>query len=210
MAAAIGLTLITGSVITLPTIVLIGSFLVPVTGVVWYLDHDPSLALSPRRITAAFIIAGTLGVLAASLLEYYLVGTGALANLEVGLIEELVKTLLVVAVAWGIHAFHTRDGMVLDSVVVTELVAVSWPPSVMECGRPLSAVQSSPQRGVTACGTSGSWARTFSSRFFTAASIRSTESRLCRGVDDRAGPAGLAVAPGGWPRWRSPSRVINR
>ncbi|TMF48181.1 MAG: hypothetical protein E6I24_06110, partial [Chloroflexi bacterium] len=79
-AAAIGVTLITGNVITLPTIVLIGSFLVPVTGVVWYLDHDPSPALSPRRITAAFIIAGTLGVLAASLLEYYFVGTGALAN----------------------------------------------------------------------------------------------------------------------------------
>src|SRR2546425_5223500 len=164
MAAAIGLTLITGSVITLPTIVLIGSFLVPVTGVVWYLDHDPSLALSPRRITAAFIIAGTLGVLAASLLEYYLVGTGALANLEVGLIEELVKTLLVVAVAWGIHAFHTRDDMVLDSVVVTELVAVSWPPSVMECGRPLSADSTSPQRRATAWGTAGASVPRFSCR----------------------------------------------
>src|SRR5438128_3562132 len=115
--AAIGVTLITGNVITLPTIVLIGSFLVPVTGVVWYLDHDPSPALSPRRITAAFIIAGTLGVLAASLLEYYLVGTGLLANFEVGLVEELVKTLMVVAVAWGIHSFHTRDGMVLGAAV---------------------------------------------------------------------------------------------
>src|SRR2546425_5438784 len=174
MAAAIGLTLITGSVITLPTIVLIGSFLVPVTGVVWYLDHDPSLALSPRRITAAFIIAGTLGVLAASLLEYYLVGTGALANLEVGLIEELVKTLLVVAVAWGIHAFHTRDGMVLDSVVVTELVAVSWPPSVIECGRPLSAVTSLPHGGVIPGGTTCFWAVAFSSRVFTPPSLRST------------------------------------
>src|SRR5207244_2679760 len=116
-AAAIGVTLITGNVITLPTIVLIGSFLVPVTAVGWYLDHDPSPALSPRRITAAFIIAGTLGVLAASLLEYYFVGTGALANFEVGLIEELVKTLLVVAVAWGIRTFTTRDGMVLGAAV---------------------------------------------------------------------------------------------
>src|SRR3989449_2655299 len=115
--AAIAVTLVTGNVITLPTIVLIGSFLVPITGVVWYLDHDPSPALSPRRIIAAFIIAGTLGVLAASLLEYYLVGTEALANLEVGLIEELVKTLLVVAVAWGIHTYHTRDGMVLGAAV---------------------------------------------------------------------------------------------
>src|SRR5947208_28317 len=120
--AAIGVTLITGNVITLPTIVLIGSFLVPVTGVVWYLDHDPSPALSPRRITAAFIIAGTLGVLAASLLEYYLVGTGLLANFEVGLVEELVKTLMVVAVAWGIHSFHTRDGMVLGAYVLVSVL----------------------------------------------------------------------------------------
>src|SRR5207244_5409795 len=54
---------------------------------------------------------------AASLLEYYFVGTGALANFEVGLIEELVKTLLAVAVAWGIRTFHTRDGMVLGAAV---------------------------------------------------------------------------------------------
>jgi protease PrsW len=32
----------TRNVIVLPTVVLLGSFLVPVTGVVWYLDHDPS------------------------------------------------------------------------------------------------------------------------------------------------------------------------
>src|SRR5437762_13457606 len=89
-AAAIGVTLITGNVITLPTIVLIGSFLVPVTAVVWYLDHDPSPALSPRPITAAVIIAGTLGLLAASLLEHYFLGTGPLAHFQARLLEYLV------------------------------------------------------------------------------------------------------------------------
>jgi len=64
---------ITGNALMLPTIVLLGSFLVPVTAVVWYLDHDPSPALSPRRVIAAFVIAGVIGVLAASLLEYFLV-----------------------------------------------------------------------------------------------------------------------------------------
>src|SRR5947199_7600762 len=107
-AAAIGVTLITGNVITLPTIVLIGSFLVPVTAVVWYLDHDPSPALSPRRITAAFIIAGTLGVLAASLLEYYLLGTGLLANFDVGLVDVIVKTFMCVAVAWDHTTYPSR------------------------------------------------------------------------------------------------------
>src|SRR5207237_8550752 len=116
-AAAFGVARLTRDLILLPTIVLLGSFLVPVTAVVWYLDHDPSPALSPRRIFSAFVIAAPIGVLAAALLEYYLVGTGLLGNLEVGLIEELVKAVLIVFVAWGIHRFHTRDGMVLGAAV---------------------------------------------------------------------------------------------
>lgn len=110
-------TFLTGDIITLPTVILVGSFLVPVTAVIWYLDHDPSPVLSPRRILVAFIIAGTIGVLAASLLEYWLLGTGPAQMLGVGLIEEFVKVALVVVVAWGIHAFHTRDGIVLGAAV---------------------------------------------------------------------------------------------
>jgi hypothetical protein len=60
----------TNNFILLPTVVLLGSFLVPVTGVVWYLDHDPSPALSPRRIVSAFILSGILGALAASTLDF--------------------------------------------------------------------------------------------------------------------------------------------
>jgi protease PrsW len=115
--ASIGAAYITTDLILLPTIVLLGSFLVPVTAVVWYLDHDPSPELTPRRLFSAFVIAAAIGVLAAALLEYYLVGTGLLGNLEVGLIEELVKAVLIVFVAWGIHRFHTRDGMVLGAAV---------------------------------------------------------------------------------------------
>lgn len=116
-AAATGATFLTGDIITLPTVILLGSFLVPVTAVVWYLDHDPSPVLSPRRIVVAFIIGGSIGVLGASLLEYVLVGNGIAGNLEVGLIEEFVKAALIVLVAWGIHAFHTRDGIVLGAAV---------------------------------------------------------------------------------------------
>src|ERR1700704_3257795 len=71
--AAVADVFFTGNVIVLPTVVLIGSFLVPVTGVVWYLDHDPSPELSPRRIVAGFIIAGVLGVLASSVIEFFVV-----------------------------------------------------------------------------------------------------------------------------------------
>src|ERR1700737_4864474 len=103
-AAAVGSVFVTGDLIVLPTVFLLGSFLIPVTAVVWYLDHDSSPALSPRRVVAAFIIAGVLGVLAASVLESWLVfGPGVIGNLKVGLIEELVKGVAIVLVAWGLH-----------------------------------------------------------------------------------------------------------
>ena len=108
----------TNNLILLPTIVLLGSFLVPVTGVVWYLDHDPSAGLSPRRVVSAFILAGVLGALAASTLEYWLVyGPGLFGNLKVGLIEELVKGVLIVVFALGMRSYTTRDGMVLGATV---------------------------------------------------------------------------------------------
>lgn len=115
--ATIGAAYLTANIILLPTIVLIGSFLVPVTAVVWNLDHDLSPELSPRRILSAFIVAGVVGVLGASVLEYYFVGGGPAGFLEVGLIEEFVKGLLVLAVAWGIHSYRPKDGMVLGATV---------------------------------------------------------------------------------------------
>src|SRR2546423_15322411 len=104
--ATIAVGRVTHNVILLPTIVLLGSFLVPVTAVVWYLDHDPSPALSPQRILTAFIIAGVVGVLGASLLEYFLVRAGALGPIEVGLVEEFGKGVLIVFVARGLWTFH--------------------------------------------------------------------------------------------------------
>ena len=116
--ATVGAAFLTGNLLVLPSIVLLGSFLVPVTAVVWYLDHDPSPALSPRRIATAFIIAGLLGVLVASVVEFWLVyGPGPIGLLKVGLIEEFVKGVAIVLVAWGLRSFTTRDGMVLGATV---------------------------------------------------------------------------------------------
>lgn len=116
--ATVSAAFLTGNLLLLPSIVLLGSFLVPVTGVVWYLDHDPSPALSPRRITTAFIIGGLLGVLVASMLEFWLVyGPGPIGMLKVGLIEEFVKGAAIVLIALGITSFSTRDGMVLGAAV---------------------------------------------------------------------------------------------
>jgi RsiW-degrading membrane proteinase PrsW (M82 family) len=116
--AAVGSVFLTGDVIILPTVFLLGSFLVPVTAVAWYLDHDPSPALSPNRILAAFLIAGVLGLLAAAFLEHLLVyGPGLRGNLKVGLIEEFVKGVAIVALAMGLGSYTRRTGMVLGATV---------------------------------------------------------------------------------------------
>src|SRR5437763_1785936 len=116
--AAVGSVVVTGDIIVLPTVFLLGSFLVPVTAVVWYLDHDPSPVLSPMRIVTAFLVAGVLGLLAAAFLEYWLVyGPGLRGNLKVGLIEEFVKGVAIVALAVGLPSYTRRAGMVLGATV---------------------------------------------------------------------------------------------
>ncbi|HET6310767.1 MAG TPA: PrsW family glutamic-type intramembrane protease [Candidatus Nitrosotalea sp.] len=116
--ATVATAFFTGNLILLPTIVLLGSFLVPVTGVTWYLDHDPSPVLTPNRVVAAFIIAGVVGALGASLLEFWLVfGPGPIGMLKVGLIEEFVKAAGIVLFALGLRSFSMRDGIVLGATV---------------------------------------------------------------------------------------------
>jgi RsiW-degrading membrane proteinase PrsW (M82 family) len=116
--AAVGTMFVTQNIILLPTIVLLGSFLVPLTAIAWYLDHDGSMALSPRRILSAFVIAGVLGLIVASLLEFWLVyGPGPIGMLKVGFIEEFVKGAAIILLALGLRTYATRDGMVLGATV---------------------------------------------------------------------------------------------
>src|SRR5215204_3985202 len=72
----------------IPTIILLGSFLVPVTFVTYAFSRaDP--IITPQRTFSAFIVGGILGVLGASVLEAeFLTRQSALSYLGVGLIEE--------------------------------------------------------------------------------------------------------------------------
>jgi RsiW-degrading membrane proteinase PrsW (M82 family) len=101
----------------IPTVILLGSFLVPGTAVVWYLDRYQSEELSPWRVLSAFLVGGTLGVLAASVLEAWLLADGLLAYLGVGFLEELAKILAFLVVARGMARHTVRDGVVLGAAV---------------------------------------------------------------------------------------------
>jgi RsiW-degrading membrane proteinase PrsW (M82 family) len=101
----------------IPTVVLLGSFLVPATAVIYYLDHSGGTTVSGQRVFLAFLYGGVLGVLAASVLEAWLLQNGPLVYVGVGLIEELVKLLALVLVALGIRHFIASDGIVLGAAV---------------------------------------------------------------------------------------------
>ncbi|KQX53666.1 hypothetical protein ASE09_06205 [Streptomyces sp. Root66D1] len=74
----------------LPTLILLGSFLVPAVFVLWaYERHGRDLGVPV--ILGCFVTGGVLGVLGASVMEYYLLHPSLWMFLGVGLIEEAVK-----------------------------------------------------------------------------------------------------------------------
>src|SRR5919201_1363191 len=115
--ASVIVTAVTGNVNMVPTVVLLGSFLVPVTAIVWYLDHYDSANVGPTIVFRAFVVGGVIGVLAASLLESLLLSDGVLVYVGVGLIEEAAKLLALVYIARRLVAVSVRDGVVLGSAV---------------------------------------------------------------------------------------------
>jgi protease PrsW len=120
---AAGVTAITDDAILIPTLFLIGSFLVPVTVVTFALGRLDDCHLTADVILKGFVAAGTIGVVVSAVTEIYLLPTGsgpvgnALGFFGVGLIEEVSKGAVLVAVAWRVRERTVRGGMVLGATV---------------------------------------------------------------------------------------------
>jgi RsiW-degrading membrane proteinase PrsW (M82 family) len=120
---AAGITAITDDAILTPTLFLTGSFLIPVTVVTFALGRLDDCHLSFDVVLKGFLIAGTVGVLVSAVTEIYLLptGSGPLGNavgfLGVGLIEELSKGAVLVAVGWRMRERTVRGGMALGATV---------------------------------------------------------------------------------------------
>jgi RsiW-degrading membrane proteinase PrsW (M82 family) len=114
--AATAVTVVTSNTTLLPTVILLGSFLVPVVFVVWAYGRRSEL-LDEHTFFRCFVTGGVLGVLGASLLESYLLKPGVFQYVGVGFIEEFVKLAALAWCARGLRAHTARDGALLGATV---------------------------------------------------------------------------------------------
>lgn len=98
-----------------PTIILLGSFLVPFTVVLFVIERVTG-SVSTMQLIVAFFVGGILGVLGASLLEADL-QSGAAVSVVVGFVEEFVKGVLLVVVGWRVRPKTATQGALLGATV---------------------------------------------------------------------------------------------
>jgi protease PrsW len=115
--ATVAVTFATSNVNLVPTIILLGSFLVPVAFVTYAFGHADEV-VTAQRIFTAFVYGGVLGVLGASVLEdAFLRQPSGPAYVWVGLIEEAVKLAALWLLARRLPRYTMRDGIVLGAAV---------------------------------------------------------------------------------------------
>jgi RsiW-degrading membrane proteinase PrsW (M82 family) len=108
-------TVVTLNANLVPTLILIGSFLVPFA-VVLFAAERISRNFTVTHLIVAFFVSGVLGVLGASLLESRLQAT-PLLYFAVGLIEEAVKAVLLIVVGRSLVPKTARQGALLGATV---------------------------------------------------------------------------------------------
>ena len=107
-----GAQVMTGNPNFLPTILLLGSFLIPVVFVIYFYDHVRHREISMPLLSATFIVGGIIGAITAGILEYdTLRGLGVGTLFGVGIIEEATKLIFPLIVYIGWHYRHEADGL---------------------------------------------------------------------------------------------------
>ena len=115
--AAVVIMFGTGNANLIPTVVLLGSFLVPVTFVAWAFERRETGEITAGLILSTFVTGGVLGVLGASVLESFLLHPSPWLFFGVGLIEEAVKLGALMVLTRHPRARTLRDGMILGAAV---------------------------------------------------------------------------------------------
>jgi protease PrsW len=107
----------TGDEILVPAVVLLGSFLVPVTSIFWVVEHGHHTSLTPARLLVGFFVAGVMGLLVSAVLETWLQPSRFVPNLWVATVEETVKAAGLLIVGRGLRTYRVRDGIVLGVTI---------------------------------------------------------------------------------------------
>lgn len=114
----LGLVLLalTGNPNLFPTVMLLGSLVVPVAYVAFFYDRRHLSKLALPTIVMGFVYGGVLGVFAASLLEpIFIRQMNLFSTFEVGVIEEFAKILGVLVVARRTRHNSELDGVILGA-----------------------------------------------------------------------------------------------
>jgi protease PrsW len=111
------ITIVTKDDILVPTVIILGSFLVPGTLSAFALSRKREGYLTTEEVVLGFFMAGTLAVVATAVLETYLLPEAKGTFIGVAIIEELGKLMVLILVAHRVHHREPRDGMVLGVIV---------------------------------------------------------------------------------------------
>ena len=118
---AVVITATTKDDILIPTVILLGSFLVPVTVIVTAFHREQQTqvhtGLTMPVMMEAFILSGMVGVIGSALIEVYTLPKVAGTFIAVALIEETCKGLVLVLVSLRLQTRKPLDGLVLGAIV---------------------------------------------------------------------------------------------
>jgi RsiW-degrading membrane proteinase PrsW (M82 family) len=115
--AVAGAVAATNDTILVPTLILLGTFLVPVSTVLFVLSRPRLAHLSVETIVLGFVGGGTAALVLSGTVETFVLPHAFGTNGLVGLIEEGGKGLVLIAIARLVGPRVPRDGMVLGATV---------------------------------------------------------------------------------------------
>jgi RsiW-degrading membrane proteinase PrsW (M82 family) len=110
-------TAITANLVLVPTLVMLGSFLAPVTFVAWAFERRRSDQVTAELLFKTFVVGGVLGVLAASVAESYLLRPSPWMFFGVGLLEEAAKLAALAYCTRHLSVRSAQDGAILGATV---------------------------------------------------------------------------------------------
>ncbi|GIE74226.1 hypothetical protein Aph02nite_01760 [Actinoplanes philippinensis] len=204
-------TFVTGNPNLIPTLVLLGSFLVPVTFVLWAYTRRHSGEVTAELLFSTFVTGGVLGVLAASLLETYLLHPNPLFFLGVGLIEEAAKLAALAFLCRRLQHKFAVDGVILGAAVgfgfaAFESAGYAFTALFTQQGLSLmTLVETELLRGVLAPVGHGLWTAILGGVLFSASGQRhfALTGRLLVSY------LGVSVLHALWDGWQSIAQVIT-